>query len=332
MKYSLVKILIVFGILFLLISCQQKTEKKSFGNENGIPVIGFVDAFEDETIGQARTGFVKALEDAGYSEKDKTVEIIFRNAQGDIPTLSQIVNYFISEKVDLIASNSTLASITAIQKAKEIPVFMMVSAEPDNMMVLDKNGNAPKNLYGISETLDYIDTSLSLIPKLIQGKNKLIQVGMIFNQAEPQSVKAIETARKMTSKLGMNIVEMPINSSADAQLVTKALLAKDIDVFFANPDNVVFAAFETILKNCNYKNIPIFTSEAGLVRRGAVAAYGADMYLWGYQAGEQVVKFLKQKNTDGLKIESVKTRKYIYNEDVSKKYNFQFNSPFEPVQ
>lgn len=324
-KYFAGKIIIFFGILFLLYSCHQKSGK-------GIPVIGFVDAFEDETIGQARIGFVQALADSGYSDKDKTVEIVFRNAQGDIPTLTQIVNYFISKKVDLIATNSTIASITAIQKAKEIPVFMMVSAEPKNMMVLDKDGNAPKNLYGISETLDYIDTSLSLIPKLIQPKNKVIRVGMIYNQAEPQSQNAIDRAEKMASKVGMQIIALPINNSADAQLVTQALLEKGIDVFFANPDNVVFASFETILKNCNHKNIPIFTSEAGLVKRGAVAAYGADMYQWGYQAGQQAGQFLKQKNTDGLKIETVKVRKYIYNKEVAERFHFQFNSPFEPVQ
>src|SRR3546814_7229497 len=80
---------------------------------------------------------------------------------------------------------------------------------------------------------------------------------------------------------------LPINSSADAQLVTQSLLNKGIDVFFANPDNTVFASFETILKNCNQKGVPIFTSEAGLVKRGAIAAFGADIYQWGYQAGEQ---------------------------------------------
>jgi putative ABC transport system substrate-binding protein len=325
MKYFLGKSFLVFGILCLLFSCKEKPK-------SGLPVIGFVDAFEDETVGQARIGFIQALEDSGYSEKDKTVEFILRNAQGDIPTLTQIVRFFNGEKVDLIAANSTMASIAAIQKTKEIPVFMMVSAEPKNMMVLDADGNAPKNLYGISETLDYIDTSLSLIPKLITAKNKVIRVGMIYNQAEPQSINAITTAQNTAKKLGMEIVSLPINNSADAQLVTKALLGKDIDVFFANPDNVVFAAFETILKNCNEKNIPIFTSEAGLVKRGAVAAYGADMYQWGYQAGVQVVQFLNQKSTEGLKIEPVKLRKYIYNESVAKKYNFQFNSPFESIQ
>lgn len=308
-----------------IFSCETKRDEN-------IPMIGFVDAFEDETIAQAKEGFLQALKDEGYSEAAQTIQIAYRNAQGDIPTLTQIVNYFISEKVELIASNTTIASITAIQKSKDIPVFMMVSGMPDNMMVLDADGHAPANLFGVGETVDYIDTSLSLIPKFIQPKGEKIVIGMIYNQAESQSQDALKRAKKIADKYNMVIEAMPVNSSADAQLVTQSLLNKNIDVFFANPDNVVFAAFETILKNCQQYRVPIFTSESGLVKRGAVAAYGADIYQWGYQSGLQAAKFLKSKSTEGLEVEKVKVRKYYYNDAVSKLYHFNFETPFEVVK
>lgn len=314
------------GAAFLaIISCDTKRDEN-------VPLVGFVDAFEDATIAQAREGFVQALKDSGYSEAGHTVKIVFRNAHGDIPTLTQIVSYFISEKVDLIASNTTLASITAIQKSKDIPVFMMVSGEPKNMKVLDENGKAPANLLGVSETLDYIDSSLALIPKYVIPKGEKIIVGMIYNQAEPQSQDALSRARVQAEKLGMLVEALPVNSSADAQLVTQSLLNKGVDVFFANPDNIVFAAFETILKNCQQYRVPIFTSEAGLVKRGAVAAYGADMYQWGYQAGAQAAAFLKNKSMDGLEVEHVKIRKYIFNDAVAKLYDYHFELPFVAVK
>src|SRR5690606_28422283 len=244
-------------------------------------------------------GFVDALKKAGFSEEDTTVKILFRNAQGDIPTLTQIVNYFISEKVSLIATNTTLSSITAIQRTKDIPIFMMVSPEPERIDVLDSKGAAPANLFGVSESLAYIDTSFALIPKYIKPKGEKIVVGMVYNQSEPQSQDALMRVEKMAEKLDMVVEAMPVNSSAEVQLVTQSLLNKGIDVFFANPDNTIFASFETILKNCNQKNVPVFTSESGLVQRGAVAAFGADIYQWGYQSGEQAAKFLKQGNSDG---------------------------------
>jgi putative ABC transport system substrate-binding protein len=78
--------------------------------------------------------------------------------------------------------------------------------------------------------------------------------------------------------------------------------------------------------------VPIFTSEAGLVQRGAVAAFGADIYQWGYQAGEQAAQYLKTKKTDGLKPEMVKIRKRLYNAEVAKKYNITVPAGFEAVK
>jgi putative ABC transport system substrate-binding protein len=86
------------------------------------------------------------------------------------------------------------------------------------------------------------------------------------------------------------------------------------------------------LKSCNEKNVPIFTSEAGLVQRGAVAAFGADIYQWGYQAGEQAAQYLKTHKTDGLKWEMVKVRKRVYNAAAAKKYNITIPSNFEAVK
>lgn len=310
--------------LILLASCNSQKSK--------VPVVGFVDAFEDATISQARTGFTDALKKNGFSENQKTVKIEYRNAQGDIPTLTQIVNYFISEKVDLLATCTTLSTITAIQKTKNIPIFAMVSPTPARMNVISSTGGAPANLFGAVEELAYIDTSFSIIPKLLKPKGRKLIIGMIYNQSEPQSADAMNRIKSLADKLHITLVALPLNSSADAQLVTKSLLGKNIDAFFANPDNTVFASFETILKSCNQANVPIFTSEAGLVQRGAVAAFGADIYQWGYQAGEQAAQYLKTHKTDGLRPEMVKIRKRVYNPAAAKKYNISIPLNFEAVK
>ncbi|HTK21737.1 MAG TPA: ABC transporter substrate-binding protein [Mucilaginibacter sp.] len=321
---KLQKYLILILTLVFFVSCNSQ--------KSNVPVVGFVDAFEDATISQARTGFTDALKKNGFSEDQKNIKIEYRNAQGDIPTLTQIVNYFISEKVDLLATCTTLSTITAIQKTKTIPVFAIVSPTPERMNVVSSTGVAPTNLFGAVEELAYIDTSFSLIPKLLKPKSGKLVVGMIYNQSEPQSADAMNRIKGLANQLNIELVALPLNSSADAQLVTKSLLSKNIDAFFANPDNTVFASFETILKSCNQANVPIFTSEAGLVQRGAVAAFGADIYQWGYQAGEQAAQYLKTHKTDGLKPEMVKIRKRVYNPTAAKKYNITIPPNFEAVK
>ncbi|MCB0582333.1 MAG: hypothetical protein KDD10_23850, partial [Phaeodactylibacter sp.] len=105
-----------------------------------------------------------------------------------------------------------------------------------------------------------------------------------------------------------------------------------IDAFFANPDNTVFGSFETILKACNEAGVPVFTSEAGLVARGAVAAYGADLYQWGYQAGQQAARFLKTNSTEGLKWEMVEVRRRVYNPKAAERFGIEVPENYEAVE
>jgi putative ABC transport system substrate-binding protein len=209
---------------------------------------------------------------------------------------------------------------------------MMVAPTPGLMKVEDPSGNAPANLLGVGENLDYIDTSFSLIPQLVHPRGAKLRVGILYNQSEPQSAEALVKIKAIAARLGADIEAVSVSSSADVALSVQALLSKGIDAFFANPDNVVFSAFENIIKSCNNGRIPVFTSEAGLVARGAVAAYGADIYKWGYQAGAQAATYLKTKKTDGMKWEMVQLRRRVYNAQSAKAFNIQLPATFEAVK
>src|ERR1017187_3860659 len=203
------KWIIIFCMALLCAGCKQSDSK--------IPVIGFADAFQDNTIEQAKTGFFDSLQQNGFDEKKNALKIIYRNAQGNIPTLTQIVKYFIAQDVTIIATNPSLSTITAVQNTKDIPIFMMVAPTPALMKVNDAQGNPPKNLFGVAETLDYIDTSFLQIPKLVQPKSGNLTVGMIFNQSEPKSVEAVERIRNLSKENHINLIALPANSTADVQ-------------------------------------------------------------------------------------------------------------------
>lgn len=313
----------------MIFSCNKINEiPKSNDSSNKIPnskiKIGFLDIVEDATLAKAREGFVSALKENGYH--DKNIDILFRNAQGDITTLTQAVDYFVSENVDLIATNSTICTITSVQRNKEIPVCMMVSPSPKNANLTDSLGNPPKNLFGIYETLDYIDTAVNLIPTILPSVKK---IGAIYNQAEPQSQNALDKLKDKCKALNLELEVLPVNNSSEVMLVTETLLSKNIDVF-ALPDNVVFSSFETIAKSCNKAKVPIFTCEAGLVQRGAVAGFGADMYAWGHAAGLQAVEYLISKKLLP-KPELLRKRQKMQNEEVAMLYNIKFDSNFIKV-
>jgi putative ABC transport system substrate-binding protein len=317
---------IVFVLIVCIAACSQPMEKKE---KVKIPVVGFLDLLQDETLSQAKKGFFDALSDSGYNENNQTLQVIYRNAQGDQPTLLQACDYILSQKPDLIGTCPTISTITAVKRTPSVPIFMMVSPRPDIAKLTNEFGRGPKNLFGTYETLEYIDTSVALIKTLMPAAKK---IGTIFNQSEPQSVDAMNRVQKACDQLGLQLEKLPVNNSNEAQLVVEALLRKKIDAFFALPDNTVFAGMEVIVKSCDRYHVPVFSSEEGLVKRGAVAAFGADMYHWGYQSGAQAAHYLKNNSTEGIAPEMVTVRRKVYSSEKAKQFNFQFDASFVNVK
>jgi putative ABC transport system substrate-binding protein len=325
-------LLIIIALSLAFTACSRGTGEQS-AEGKAIPTIGFMQMIKDATIDEAKTGFYDALKEAGYSEDSGTVKIIYRNANGDIPTLNQIADYFVSQKVDLIAANTTLAMITAANKTHTIPIFMMVAPSPEiaKLTKADASGNQvpPANLSGTYETLAYIDTSVSLIRQLFPAAKR---VGTIYNSAEPNSTNAMERLRTMCQSLGLELVAVSVTSSNETQQGVQSLLGKGIDLFFALPDNIIFSSFETIYKETSAKKIPIVTSEAGLVKRGAFVAYGADFYQWGHQAGVSAAKYLKTRDLKSAPLEPVAVRKRTYNPATAQALGLTPPAGFEPLK
>jgi len=317
---------ISFLFIILFFSCNN-TEKKK---DDGKIVIGFLDFIQDPTIELAKKGFFDALKIQGYSEEAGTIEIVYANAQGDIPTLNQSCDFILSKSPDLIGTNVTLSTITTVKRTSEVPIFMMVAPRPDIAGLNDRENKSPANLSGVYETLDYIDSAVVIINQLVPSAKR---IGTIFNQAEPQSKDAFNVLYKKCTELGLELISLPVNNSSETQLVTQALLNKNIDVFFALPDNVIFASFETVAKSCNDAKVPIFTSEAGLVSRGALASFGADFYYWGYQSGNLAANYLFHKKKSLPPPEIVKLRRKLFNPTVASGFSIKPDSTitsFEP--
>lgn len=294
----------------------------------GTPVVGFLDFVQDDTLAQARQGFIAALDEHGFSEKIGTIEFVYRCAQGDQPTLILACKDLVSQHPALIATCPTLSTIVAAHQTRDIPVLMMVSPRPDIVGLTGTGGAFQSNLLGAYETLDYLKEAPAIIRRLIPSVRR---VGLVYNPAEPQSVLALKVIRKAFADQGMILDVAPVDTSTDAVMAAQSQIARGVQAFFAMPDNTVFASFGALKKVCDEAHLPIFTSESGLVARGALAAYGADFHAWGRQVGEQAASILEKGNALGVHLEIVKVRKRVFNPQAAAYLGIRVPDGFEPV-
>ncbi len=320
MKYN---ILSIFLLSCILIGCTH--------THSSIPTIGYIDAFNDPTLAKARKGFFDALALYGYAKEKNTLHVLYRNAEGSIPTLTEIVNYLEQQNVVLLATNTNVSTIAAItNNTYHIPIFEMVSLIPT---LLGQSHNIPpeqlKWLFGTGSTPNYIDTSVFYIPAFFPPQQH-IRMGVLFNPSEYQSKQSIEEVKKIAREKNITLIIIPAFNSSDISLSTASLIHQGINAFFAMPDNVVFSSFETIQYLCTQAKIPIFTSEVGLVTRGAVAACGPSFYQWGYQAGIQVANYLKNKSLNQIHADTILSYPHVYNPTLAHTFHLIIPPSFNP--
>lgn len=84
------KIMVSVLVLFMLLGCQSKASTDF--------TVGVLQWAEHPALTDSYTGMVKGLKEAGLKDR---VNVIYKNANEDVGTASQIVSQFVQEGVDV---------------------------------------------------------------------------------------------------------------------------------------------------------------------------------------------------------------------------------------
>lgn len=297
---SLLMVVAGFVVLSLLagISCGSQPQ--------GPTKIGIVQIAEHPSLDAARKGFIDALAANGY--KDDKVNIVFKNAQGDIPTAQNIAQQFVAEKVDLILAIATPAAQAAARATKDIPILITAVTDPVAAGLVQSMEKPGTNVSGTTD-MNPVKEQLELVKKFKPDAKK---VGIVYNAGEVNSQVQVAAAEKVKGDLGLEIVKVTVSASAEVKQAAQSLIGR-VDAIYVPTDNTVVSALESVLQVAETHKLPVIVGEGDSVERGGLATYGLDYYKLGYQTGEMAVKVLKGQKPAEMPIESQKELKLIIN-------------------
>ena len=244
--------------------------------------IGVTQIAAHPSLDGALDGFKAALEDAGLD-----VEYDEQNAQGDQPTAISIANGFSSADHDLILAIATPTAQAAAQAITDTPILITAVTEPEAAGLVDSWESPGANLSGTSD-LNPVAEQLELLTEIAPDAQT---VGIVYSSGEVNSEVQVELAQEAAADLGIEIVTSAITNSGEVQQAADSL---DVDAFYVPTDNTVIQSFEALLQVAESKSIPLISADGDTVERGAIATYGVDYELLGYQTGEMAVRILTE--------------------------------------
>ena len=236
-------------------------------------------------------GFEKALAEAGFKEG---VQVVYdrQNAQGDVSHTWTIAHKFFNADVDVIHSIATPSSRAVIRAIKDVPIVFSSVTEPVYAGLIPKTSpvgtKTGTNVTGVSDRWP-VTLQLEMYTRFFPKAKKW---GTIYNAGDPRSILYVKELREAAKRLKVELIEVT-TSNSDEILPAAQFLARKAQTIYITYDHIALSSFDTIVKVCNEKKIPLFGGDLKCVTKGAMAAYGWDYFQIGQSAGKKAVRILK---------------------------------------
>ena len=275
--------------LGLMAGCGSSDQSSSSGSGKTYK-IGIVQLVEHNALDAANKGFVDALNESGLKDK---IEIDQQNAQGDQSNLRSIANRFVSGDYKLIAAISTPAAQAMANATNKIPIICTAIADFENAKLMKSEKQPDSNVTGTHDR-GPLDKQVALIKEIQPNIKKL---GIIYNSSEINSVIQAQKLKDACKPLGIDVVELTVNSVNDVQQVAEGFLGGKVDAIFVPTDNIIASSIPTLMAVVNKEKIPVYGAEQGHVKSGVLASESISFYDIGHRAGEMAAEILKGNKT-----------------------------------
>lgn len=271
---------------------------------------------ENEFSERCEEGLLDGFREAGLVE-GKDFQLRTYNAQGDMSTLSGIMNNIRTDRVDLLLVISTPTLQAALRQAGDDTriVFTGVGDGVQAGAGRSETDHLP-NVTGVTTRSDFKQMA-AIIRETLPGASR---VGTLFTPAEINSVLYKDWFNEALTEVGLELVALPVTQSADIPQSASELLRQRIDVLAQVVDNLTRPGFGLIARRAAEDNIPVYVFDSAQMSEGGVIAVACDYYQAGVEASAKAIRVLRGESPGRIPFSNVQTVKLIINPDLADRF------------
>ncbi|KLD55057.1 tryptophan ABC transporter substrate-binding protein [Limosilactobacillus fermentum] len=280
--YTLIVLLVAFlGVAFSKEGGSLTTTSK--------PKIGVLTLMHHPALDQIYKGFVDELAKEGYKD-GKNVTIEYQNAQGDQSNLKTMATKLVNDHSTVLFGITTPASQALANATTKIPIVLGAVTDPKGAGLIKNDKKPGGNITGISNQAPVAD-QLHLVHQFMPNAKTL---GIIYTSSDPSAESEHKQFVAQAKKMGLNLKSYSIANSNDLDQVSQQMLS-EVDAVIVPTDNTIAGAMQTLVKNADAANKPVFPAADTMVKDGGVATYSINQYKLGVAGAKVVVAILKGK-------------------------------------
>lgn len=289
MKKSIISKLVLLVVLgsVLLTGCASE----SSGNGSEEYVIGISQFVDHPSLDAARLGFEEGLKELGVN-----AEIVYQNAQGEIPNSLTIAQKYAGDKVDLIYAIATPTAQSAKQATSEIPILFSAVTDPVQSEIVDDWNDVGGNITGTSDKAP-TQSQLEMFKELDPS---IETIGIIYSLNESNSEIQIAEVEELAPGVGLDLVKMGVTNINEVSQTLDSLLSR-VDALYILSDNLIASSVELVSSKLIENKMISVSAEEGQVNGGILITNGLNYY----ELGKKTAEMAKEILVDGKDVSSI---------------------------
>lgn len=270
--------------------------------------VEFVQYNQVADVEESQEGVMIGFKEAGLVE-GRDYQLVVRNAQGDMATVSALVDAAAGDNADLLVTFSTPTLQAAMQRAGKLPIVFTYVASAFAAGAGRTDTDHLPNVTGVYLQAPF-DDMMAVIKSVVPSVRS---VGTLFVPSETNSVFCRDQLRDATRKAGLALIDVPANTSSDVPDASLALAARRPDVICQIPGNLTVSAYPTLQQAADRARLPIFAFQTSQAQGGALVVLGRDYHESGRLSGLLAARVMRGERPAELPFESVAKVRIVVN-------------------
>lgn len=245
-------------------------------------------------------GFRKGLEERGYVEGPSLV-ILYRSAEGRIERFAELAADLVRQKVDLILTRGTPATLAARGAGGSVPIVMAAVADPVESGLAESLKRPGGNVTGLtSATAELVPKRLELLKALAPKMTRVAAYANLANVAAAASWKEIEIAARA---MGLEPMLVDVRTPEQIAPAFEEAARQGAQGLIVGIETLTQSNRSAIVELAAKHRLPAMYSAREFVEAGGLMSYGVsypDLY---YRAAGFADRILKGAAAGELPIE-----------------------------
>jgi putative ABC transport system substrate-binding protein len=254
-----------------------------------------------EPPSRERQAFLDGLRSFGHVP-GKTVELIYRSAEGEVEFMDATCQDLLAQKPDVIAVSGALAALAAKRATRTIPIVMLALGDPVGAGAVPSLARPGGNVTGVS----FI--SSELVPKRLQLVRQCVpmarRMAIVWDRRNANSRAEWRAVLDGAKVAGLTAESFGLASDDELPGAFGRIAAGKPDLLYVTFDGSIAAANRTLIAEFGLKQrLPIVSGWSFLTEAGGLLSYAPDIPAMFRRAAYYVDRVLKGASPAELPIE-----------------------------